>query len=60
MAKITLEQAITIMRAIKNEYVHPEVKEACDLAIECMQAHIKIGKAANAFLKQLKRRERHE
>lgn len=55
MAKITLEQAITIMRAIKNEYVHPEVKEACNLAIDCMQAHIKIGKVTNAFLKKFKK-----
>ena len=51
------EKAITILQALKNEYVHPEVKEACDLAIECLKAHIKIGKAANAFLKMLKKRE---
>lgn len=38
MADITPEKAITILHALKNEYLHPEVKEACDLAIECIQA----------------------
>lgn len=55
MADITPEKAITILHALKNEYVHPEVKEACDLAIECIKAHIKIGKVANAFLKRVKK-----
>lgn len=38
---MTTEQVITILRALKNEYVHPEVKEACDLAIECVRAQKK-------------------
>ena len=34
---MTSEQAICILRALKEEYIHPEVKEACDLAIECIE-----------------------
>ena len=55
MADITPEKAISILHALKNEYVHPEVKEACDFAIECIRAHKKIGKAAEAFLKRIKK-----
>ena len=58
MADITPKNAITILHALKNDYVHPEVKEACDLAIECIKAHIKIGKAANAFLNIIKQKEK--
>ena len=47
MANIIPEKAIAILYALKNEYVHPEVKEACDLAIECITAHIKIGNHHN-------------
>lgn len=57
MADITPKKAITILNALKNEYVHPEVKEACELAVECIKAHIKIGKAANAFLNTFKKKK---
>lgn len=57
MADITPEKAITILHALKNEYVHPEVKETCDLAIDCIKAHIKIGKAANIFLNTIKKKK---
>ena len=57
MAEITPEKAITILHALKNEYVHPEVKEACDLAIECVRTYIKIGKSANAFINTIKRKK---
>lgn len=35
--QMSYEQAITILYALKNEYIHPEVKEACDIAISCVK-----------------------
>lgn len=35
--KMSYEQVITILYALKNEYVHPEVKQVCDIAVSCVK-----------------------